>query len=92
MTKKKYALLNLFGGTRLDIDAEDLTEAASSAVQLLFDLDKKWEAKELMMKNKAKAIEIKGFNNQDGKSLTVIVAKAKVVDTTKDLNVFKKLK
>jgi ACT domain-containing protein len=91
MTKEKYALLNLFGGTRLDIDAEDLTEAASLAIQLLFDLDKKWEAKELIMKNKEQAVEIQGFDNQNGNSLTIIVTKAKVVDTTKDLNVFKKL-
>jgi ACT domain-containing protein len=91
MTKEKYALLNLFGGTRLDIDAEDLIEASSLAIQLLFDLNKKWEAKELIMRNKEQAVEIQGFDNQNGNSLTIIVTKAKVVDTTEALNIFHKL-
>lgn len=91
MKKRKFSCCNLFRGARLDVEAKDLTEAATYAVALLFDRDKKFNIKELTMANNKPAIEITGTDIENGNHSVCIVAATEVVENTPEFKVLKKV-
>lgn len=89
--KKKYSLLNLFRGTRIDFEAKDQVEAAAMGVTLLFNKEKGFDAKEITMKNKEKAVHLTGKDRESGEELIIILVETRVVMKTEELRDFTKV-
>ena len=89
--KKKYSLLNLFRGTRIDFEATDRKDAAAKGVVLLFDKDKGFKADEITMSNNEKAIQLIGKERESSEELTIIVVETRIVIKTEELREFKKV-
>jgi hypothetical protein len=91
MLKKKYSLCNLFMGTRLDIEASNLKEAATYGYVLLYDQEKESDAEELTMGNGEKAISLSGKDKEKCEQLITIVTETRVVEETPEFKMFEKM-
>lgn len=83
--QEEYALFNLLGGTRINYKADTLVQAASIAIQLLLDRDKKWEVQPTEKYSEEDAVMLEGFDNEDGKKLTLLILKKSLADKDKDV-------
>jgi len=81
MSDRNYSLLNVLGQYRFDIKADDLLEACTMALALLYDRDQKWEADESTTKDGAQVVHMSGINKETGKKLFIIVAEREYVES-----------
>jgi hypothetical protein len=77
--KKDYVLLNILGGTRLDIKGEeDIKKTCGYIIKLMFDLNKEWNVEKTDRYSENDALLLNGYSNEDGNwQLMLLIKKEK---------------